>query len=191
MPAINGTVEFLSIKEMAKPDNYENTHRASIKIGDKWYSYGTIKKDKVNIKTGDSWTELQKGMEVEFMYDQNGDFANIKKKTFSITDASGAVASAPVRQPSVQGQGTQGGSKSSFVNPAEIGQCLNLAADVLKLDGKELLNPEKVTEAISWYKEVRALFNELYEGVELKAKEQPKPQKKAAPVVEDDYDDEV
>ena len=191
MPAINGTVEFLSIKEMAKPDNYENTHRASIKIGDKWYSYGTIKKDKVNIKTGDSWTELQKGMEVEFMFDQNGDFANIKKKTFSITDASGAVASAPPKSTGQAPAGSYTPNKSGFVNPAEIGQCLNLAADVLKLDGTALLNPEKVTEAISWYKEVRALFNELYEGVELKPKEQPKPKKKPTPVVEDGYDDEV
>jgi hypothetical protein len=189
MPAINGTVEFLSIKERAKPDNYENTHRASIKIGDSWYSYGTIKKDKVNIKTGDSWTELQKGMEVEFMYDQNGDFANIKKKTFSITDASTAVASAPVQQSSVQGQGTQAGNKTSFVNPAEIGQCLNLAVDVLGLNGEELLDDAEVKKAIAWYKAVRIKFNTLYNDVE-DTKPEPKT-KKPTPVVEDGYDDEV
>ena len=187
MPAVNGKVEFLSIKEMAKPDNYENTHRASIKIGDSWYSYGTIKKDKVNIKTGDSWTELSKGMEVEFMFDQNGDFANIKKKTFSITDASGAVASAPAQQqaPSVP----SGASKNGYVNPAEVGQCMNLAVEVLKLDGKQLLDDTEVKKAIAWYKAVRVKFTALYneEPQEVKPKE-TKP--KSKPVVEDDYDDE-
>ena len=192
MPAINGTVQFLSIKEMAKPDNYENTHRASIKIGDKWYSYGTIKKDKVNIKTGDSWTELAKGMEVEFMYDQNGDFANIKKKTFSITDASGAEPPAPVQQSSVQGQGTQGGSKNSFVNPAEIGQCMNLAAHIGGYTTHDMLNPEKVCEAIQWYKRSRQMFTSLYEGVDMEKTlpKESKPQKEA-PEPENYDDDDV
>jgi len=186
MPAINGTVEFLSIKEMAKPDNYENTHRASIKIGDSWYSYGTIKKDKVNIKTGDSWTELAKGMEVEFMFDQSGDFANIKKKTFSITDASGAVAPPPVQQQA--NTGTQSAAKSGYVNPAEVGQCMNLAVEVLKLDGKQLLDDSEVLEAIAWYKAVRVKFTELYNTEPEEVK--PKPKAKPVSVVEDDYDDD-
>jgi len=189
MPHINGKIEAISIKEMAKPDKYDNKYRDSMKIGEEWFSFGTTKKPEISVKIGETWTVIQKGMEVEFMYDINGDFKNIKKTTVSITDASGAVASAPVQQQAPSG--TNAVNKGSFVNPAEIGQCLNLAADVLKLDGTALLNPEKVTEAISWYKEVRALFNELYEGVELKPKEQPKPKKKPTPVVEDGYDDEV
>ena len=186
MPAINGKVEFLSIKEMAKPDNYENTHRASIKIGDNWYSYGTIKKDVINIKTGDSWTQLAKGMEVEFMYDQNGDFANIKKKTFSITDASGAVAPAPVQQQAPSGSNTT--NKAGFVNPAEVGQCMNLAVEVLKLDGKKLLDDTEVKKAIAWYKAVRVKFTELYNEEPEEVK--PKTTKPKPAVVEDDYDDD-
>jgi len=195
MPHINGQVEFLSIKELAKPDNYENTHRASIKIGDKWYSYGTIKKDKVNIKTGDSWTELAKGMEVEFMFDQNGDFANIKKKTFSITDASGAVASAPVQQQAPSG--TNAVNKGSFVNPATVGACLNLAIEVLGYKKKDFEDEAKLKEAILWHKTTFDKMLALYPTVDAEegrlvnsAGTVSKPSK-PTPVVEDGYDDEV
>ena len=181
MPSINGTIEALSIKPM-QPDNYGNTFRCSMKIGEDWYSYGTLNKAAINIKTGDSWTQLTKGMGVEFMYDVNGDFKNIKKKTFSITDTSGEVASTPQPSPA-QGQSAP---KGNFVNPAEIGQCLNLAAEVLGLDGEQLLDDKEVTKAIAWYKSVRAKFNELYTDVPVEA--QPKP--KAKPVVEDSYDDD-
>jgi hypothetical protein len=163
MPAINGNVEALSIKEMEKEDQFGNTHRASLKMGDDWYSYGSIKREAVNIKTGNSWTQLAKGMEIEFMYDQNGDFKNIKKKTFSITDATCA-------EPQVQPVQQSAPARRGNVNPAEVGQCMNLAESVLGYSGKDLLNPEKVTEAIAWYKEVRVLFTELYEGVSIQEK---------------------
>lgn len=162
MPAINGNVEALSIKEMEKEDQFGNTHRASFKMDDDWYSYGSIKGEAVNIKTGNSWTQLAKGMEIEFMYDQNGNFKNIKKKTFSITDATCAEAVQPAQQAAPARRGN--------VNPAEVGQCMNLAESVLGYSGKDLLNPEKVTEAIAWYKEVRVLFTELYEGVSIQEK---------------------
>ena len=168
MPAVNGSVDVVSIKEMNEADRFGNTHRASLKIvgEDKWYSYGTIKKPEINIKTNGNWNQLQKGMEVEFMYDQNGDFSNIKKQSFSITNAEGGVPSAPAPQQQAQQpkQSTQG---KSFVNPAEVGQCLNLAADVLQLGEEDLLDPVKVKGAIQWYKEVRELFSTLYPTVEI------------------------
>tara|TARA_R100000541_G_scaffold6156_1_gene13635 strand:+ start:86 stop:451 length:366 start_codon:yes stop_codon:yes gene_type:complete len=89
MPAINAVVEAISIKEMPAPDKFGNTHRSNIKVGEDWFSYGTLKKAQINIKTNGEWNELQKGMEVEFMYDVKGDFKNIKKQSFSITDTSG------------------------------------------------------------------------------------------------------
>lgn len=183
MPAINGNVEAVSIKEMPNEDSYGNTHRASLKLDGQWYSYGTIKKSEINIKTGDSWTQLAKGMQVEFMYDLNGDFKNIKKKTFSITDATSAPP--PIQQPQ-QAYATTAPARRGNVNPAEVGQCMNLAESVLGYSGKDLLNPEKVTEAIAWYKEVRVLFTELYEGVPIKEKAA----KIAPPPPSNNYDDD-
>jgi hypothetical protein len=63
---------------------------------------------------------------------------------------------------------------------------MNLAESVLGYSGKDLLNPEKVTEAIAWYKEVRVLFTELYEGVSIKEKAA----KIAPPPPSNNYDDD-
>lgn len=189
MPHLAGSIEAISIKPLAQPDNYGNTFRASLKIGEDWLSYGTLKKDAINVKDGSNWVEVQKGMAVEFMYKQNGDFKNIDKKSFTITDATSAQPAQQRSQAPVKQQSSNGGG---FVNPAEIGQCLNLAVEVLKLNGEQLLDDTEVTKAIAWYKAVREKFNELYVGVEAtETKPKKTPTKKAPPVVEEDlYDDE-
>ena len=190
MPSINGQVQAISIKPLNQPDNYGNTFRASVKVQDEFYSYGNLKKDRLNIKNVSDWIELQKGMEVEFMYDVNGSFKNVKKQSFSILDATSAQPVQQRSQAPVKQQSSNGGG---FVNPAEIGQCLNLAVEVLKLDGKQLLDDTEVTKAIAWYKAVREKFNTLYSGVEATETVEAKPKKalakKAPPVEEDLYED--
>jgi len=190
MPAINAVVEAISIKEMPSPDKFGNTHRANLKIGEDWFSYGTVKKPQINIKTNGEWNELQKGMEVEFMYDVNGDFKNIKKQSFSITNTAGGQ---PAQQHTQSAPPTQGSApqRGVNVNPAEVGQCLNLAAEVLKYSGDDLTNPDKVKVAIQWYKRTSQLFTTLYPVVDVEETLQEKPasKKKATPEVE--YDDDI
>mgnify|MGYP003675924793 CR=1 FL=1 len=185
MPALSGIVEVISIKALNEPDRFGNLHRCSIKIGEDWVSWGTTKKPEISYKEGENYKTLQKGMEVEFMYVQNGDFKNIKKTSLAVLSTEGAQAAPP---PSAHAQqqaapAYKPQAKGNFVNPAEVGQCLNLAADVLGLDAEALLDPTQVTEAIKWYKEVRELFTELYPSV-VAGKEAPKPEPaaKKAPV---------
>lgn len=167
MPFKSGTIEAVSIKAMPAPDKYANTFRASFKIEEEWYSYGAIKKETINVKNKDEWIQLSKGMEIEFQFDENGDFKNVKKTTLGVLNIEGAQAvptpSAPPQQQRATSQPAQ--AKGSFVNPAEVGQCLNLAVDVLGYQQDDLLVASKVTEAIKWYKEVRELFTELYPTV--------------------------
>jgi hypothetical protein len=169
MPALSGIVEAISIKALNEPDRFGNLHRCSIKLGEDWVSWGTTKKPEISYKEGESYKTLQKGMEVEFMYKQNGDFKNISKTSLAVISTEGAQAaaapSAPAQQQAAPAYKPQ--AKGSFVNPAEVGQCLNLAADVLGLDAEALLDTTQVTEAIKWYKEVRELFTELYPTVEV------------------------
>ena len=190
MPSINGKIEAISIKPMANPDTYGNTFRASLKIGEDWYGYGSLKKDAINVKSGGDWVQVAKGMDVEFMFDVNGSFKNVKKASFSITDASGAQAP---QAPRIGSPTEPQQTGKNFVNPAEIGQCLNLAAEVLKLDGKQLLDGKEVIKAIQWYKSVREKFNTLYNDVEV-APRKPVPKPKAKAQEEDapfEYDDEI
>ena len=183
MPALSGLVEVISIKPLNEPDRFGNLHRCSIKIGEDWISWGTTKKPEISYKEGDSYKTLMKGMEVEFMYKQNGDFKNISKTSLSVLSTEGAqAAQAPApQQQRATSQAPQ--AKGSFVNPAEVGQCLNLAADVLGLDADDLLDKQQVTEAIQWYKEVRELFTELYPTVTTAPPVKKEAPKKDAPPV--------
>jgi hypothetical protein len=195
MPALSGIVEAISIKALNEPDRFGNLHRCSIKVGEDWVSWGTTKKPEISYKEGENYKSLQKGMEVEFMYVQNGDFKNIKKTSLTVLSTDGAIAdtrpSAPAQQQAAPAYKAPQ-AKGSFVNPAEVGQCLNLAADVLGLDAEALLDPTQVTEAIKWYKEVRELFTELYPSVVAGAKLEPKAKKavEQPPMVLTD-DDEI
>ena len=186
MPALSGIVEAISIKALNEPDRFGNLHRCSIKLGEDWVSWGTTKKPEISYKEGENYKTLQKGMEVEFMYKQNGDFKNISKTSLAVISTEGAQAapppSAPAQQQAAPAYKPQ--AKGSFVNPAEVGQCLNLAADVLGLDAEGLLDPAQVTEAIKWYKEVRELFTELYPSVVAGGKPEAKPKPVAKKAIE-------
>ena len=192
MPHLAGNIEAISIKPLAQPDNYGNTFRASLKIGEDWISYGTLKKDSINVKMGNDWVQVAKGMEVEFMYKQNGDFKNIDKKSFSITDA---TSSAPPQQSYQAPQQSSGAtvSRGSSVNPATVGACLNLAIEVLGYTKKDFDDEEKLIAAIRWHKGTFDRMLALYPTVEVQvAEEKPKPVAKKKPVVveEDMYDDD-
>lgn len=187
MPSIQSVVEALSIKEMPQPDNYGNTYRANIKFGEDWYSYGAIKKDAINIKKGDEWVQLQKGMEVEFMYDQNGDWKNIKKKTFSILSTDTPKKTEPAKK--VGNNFTPRGDTD--INPATVGACLNLALSVLGYKKEDFDDEQKLKDAIAWHKGTFSRIMALYKIVPPLEAEAPQPKKKEAPKpTEDDYDDE-
>ena len=190
---MTGTIEAVSIKPLPQPDNYGNTFRASLKIGEDWISYGTIKKETINVKDGNDWVQVAKGMDVEFMYKQNGDFKNIDKKSFTITDASNAQAPQAPRQQSAPAQQPQQAGKN-FVNPAMRGQAMNLAAEVLGYKEADFSDAKKIVYAIKWYLTSAKDFESLWDTAEkeIVAGNTPTP-KKSKPKVEepvDEYDDE-
>jgi len=196
MPHLQSTIEAIAIKPLAQPDNYGNTFRVGMKFGEDWYSYGTIKKDQLDVKVGNDWVTVTKGMEVEFMYKVNGDFSNIEKKSFSVTNQEGSVAPRQAQQQAPQQQGQQQqapASKGSFVNPATVGACLNLAIEVLGYTKKDFEDEGKLIAAIKWHKTTFDKMLALYPTVEVGKEEAVKPKPKAkpapAPVVEDMYDD--
>lgn len=185
MPHTTGVVEAVSVKEMPSADKFGNTHRANIKVGEDWYSYGTLKKPEINIKDGDSWKKLQKGFEVEFMYAQNGDFRNIQKKSFSITGEPRQSTAKP------QAQSKPQGSSKSFVNPAQRGQAMNLAVEVLGYKAEDFADEKKVVEAIQWYITACDVFEALWDKAEkdLIAKNQAVPEEEEEDTpFEPDYD---
>jgi hypothetical protein len=191
MPHLNATIEAIAIKPLAQPDNYGNTFRVGLKFGEDWYSYGTIKKDQLDVKVGNDWVTVTKGMEVEFMYKVNGDFKNVEKKSFTVTNQEGGVATRQDTQQAPQQSANNAQSKGSFVNPATVGACLNLAIEVLGYTKKDFEDEGKLIAAIKWHKTTFDKMLALYPTVEVGEEEVVKPtKKKPAPVVEDGYDDD-
>lgn len=184
MPHLEATIEAVSVKELAEPDRFKNTHRRSIKIGEDWYSCGSGKSDKFNVKTDNGWEEVGKGDKVEFMYRVNGDFKNVDMKTLTI------LAKGSPSTPPTEGKKSLPQNKD-FVNPAEIGQAMNLAVNSLGYKEDDMLDAPKAIKAIQWYKRSRQLFTSLFPTVDVETtypeeKPKTKAKKKPAPVVEDE-----
>ena len=184
MPALSGTIEVVSIKPLNQPDRFGNTFRASLKVGEDWISWGGVKKEAIDVKDGSGWTQLAKGMQVEFMYDLNGDFKNIKKASLSITDKSNAQAAPAPSQQASKPQAQQQQSSGGFVNPAARGQAMNLAAEVLGYKKADFENSSKIVAAIKWYLKSAKDFEALWDTAEkeIVAENTAKPKPKAAPV---------
>jgi hypothetical protein len=179
MPALSGIVEAISIKALNEPDRFGNLHRCSIKLGEDWVSWGTTKKPEISYKEGENYKTLQKGMEVEFMYVQNGDFKNIKKTSLAVISTEGAQASPPPSAPAQQ-QAAPAYKKpyvGGTINPATVGACLNLAIEVLGYTKSDFEDEGKLKEAILWHKTTFDRMMELYPTVEAGTKPEPKAKK--------------
>lgn len=152
------TVEAMSVKEIANPTprdkEYGSTHKCSIKIEDDWYVLGNIKSGNRPVKVSDGF--IDKGAVVSFSYVNSPckGFRNIKRPTLEV-DVSPPP---PPTKPTVKQ-----GSKSGYVNPSEVGQCMNLAVS-LGLVGNydQFLDPKNVEKSIALYKKARDLFNSKY-----------------------------
>lgn len=194
MPAFNNTVEFISIKPLANPDRYGNTFRASIKMGEEWYSWGQIKKEQISFNTGRGWHDLKKGDTIEGMFKVNGDFKNIQPKTVSLVSAGeGGQAPAPSQQAS-KPQQQQQQSGGSFVNPAALGNAGNYLMHTLEFTHEDMMDDAKVTEGLVKYHKSREQLSKFWEKAEKLAKEDKPPftpTKKKATKAEPEYDEEL
>jgi hypothetical protein len=189
MPFKEATVDAVVVKELSTPDQYKNTHRRSIKIGEDWYSCGSGKSDKFNAKTSQGdWHTLSKGDKVEFKFNLNGDYKNVDMKTFSVV----AVNPSPQQQSSKPSASSAPANKD-FVNPATVGACLNLAVEVLGYKEKDFEDVDKLKYAIQWHKSTFERMEKLYPKVEIKPNSESKSHKAddAVPFGEDDSVDEI
>lgn len=153
---IEGTVEAISLKEMPSPDRYDNTHRMSILLNGDWYSVGATKGGTYINK---DVKELTKNSVVNFKYEQNGDFKNIKKPTFEVTQK--GESTPPAARTNVAQ-----GSASSGVNPAAVGQCLNIGLELGILNKDNLFDPNAQREAIITYKKVKDELTNLWDAAD-------------------------
>lgn len=149
MPIAQGRIEAISVKELNAPDQYDNTHRLGVLLegNDKWFSFGS---NKGGTYVNKGVEELNKGDEIEFSFNVNGDFQNVKKASVEVTKKAPVTEStAPIKQIYISGS----------PNPAEVGQCINLAVQLGLADSYEaLLDTDTMVNAIYLYKETKEQF---------------------------------
>ena len=86
-----GVIDWISIKERAKPDNYGKTHTVSICVDSKdgkdgtWMFLPAIKEERIrqdgkaiSVGVNKEWFEINKGCKVKLEIKRNGDFINAK-----------------------------------------------------------------------------------------------------------------
>lgn len=87
MKLIEGVVERVNFKDIDE-DQWGNTCRASIKIGDDWIGLGTAKKHEINLKEGAGWYKLKEGDKIAIVAEEseyNGKvYLNGQRKTIKV-----------------------------------------------------------------------------------------------------------
>lgn len=169
MGMVVGVVKYIGFKPLASPDRYGNTHRVSLLVdgvehdGKGIFFLSTVKDRGYGVqlpaKHDGRWSNVEKGDTVKFQFTQSGDFFNLKGSIEIKTK--GAGGNQPVATNS-QSQ-AQANTVTGSVNPAEVGQAINLAALSLGYKSADMLCEEKVLEAIAWYKDVKKLFTESWD----------------------------
>lgn len=118
MAIAQGTIGFIKAfeipaeKQHPNKFNKVNTHRLSFVLEEQegvWFNAGEATKDHLDVKFQGNWVTLKKGDKVEFMYQQNGKYNNVKASAISLTEQ------APEQQAPAQTQGgTQPAPKKSY-----------------------------------------------------------------------------
>ena len=194
MNMVLGTVGYVSFKELTTPDNYGNTHRYSVVIegvngndGKSIFFGGTLK-DKgygpqINAKFNGGWAQVEKGDSVKFGFTRNGNWFNVKGG-IQLTEKGTGQAQQPQPVQINRQNPVQKTVQVGNVNPAEIGQCINLATMSNGLALADLLDKETAIKQIQLYKKVKAFLAEVWD------EELPQP-KKNIELEENIYDDEI
>lgn len=167
MPLAAGTVEAVSVKPIPNPNAKEkewgHTHRASIKIGEDWFSMGGKKDGEKTIFTKSGLIGV--GAEVEFIYIENGDFKNVNRGSITVKKAADPIQSAP-KKAYIKG------SSDQYANGAQIGQCINLAVELgLAKSYEDLKKPATIQKAITHYKETKDLYSKAWDSAKGKPAE--------------------
>ena len=118
----SGIVEVVKITKLETPDKFQNTHKASLKIGDDWVNVSAFKSNRDNLtyqEKDKTWVEVTKGCEVKFVVsarEWNGKtYYEVKKSGLKVTKKAPENASGEATNNSKpQGNATtQGSSKEA------------------------------------------------------------------------------
>lgn len=186
MPHISGTINKIFANPIEGGDQFGNTfrHAVFLKNVDGSFGFGSSKSQDLYLKSAG---ELRVGDTIEFMFDENGKYKNVKRGSVQKTSA------AEDKGQGSKGTGkatAQGSAPQSFggPNPAAVGQCLNIALELGILNAKNLDDPNAQREAIITYKRVKDQLTALWDA----ADKEPQPfVQENENETQDNFDDDI
>lgn len=182
MGMASGVVGYISIKEVA-PDNYDNRFLCSFKMEDdeNWYGCGKQKYERIGVKVGKEYQNLEKGDTISFFYEEseyNGKtYFNVKPSGIRL-ESKGAgqprtANAAPAQRAAPQRSAGQSSaapvSRGAFTGnelSIKAGRAVNAAVSLF-VAGKVRSMQEGLYEAIALEKFADAEYNTLYAEVEM------------------------
>ena len=206
MPVLQGTVQQVYVKKFDQPkvskpfkDSHTgemktitSTHSRTMKINDQWVGLGDYS-PKFD-ESGSTWTSngtLQAGTEVVVNYTEStGKNGTVYKNTkLSKVMITGGKTDPVPRADQPQSSGGASSSYSGKANPAEVGQAINLAAQVLGYTQADFSDASKISSAVAWYKSTKEVWTKAFDGEAQAPAQAPKPAPVAEPEppVGDDY----
>ena len=143
MHIASGVVEVVKITKLDTPDKFQNTHKASLKIGDDWVNVSAFKSNRDNLtyqEKDKTWVEVTKGCEVKFVVsarEWNGKtYYEVKKYGLKVTKKATENASGEATNNSKpQGNATTQGSNKEAQTGSNSAKTTNSSAKTFKVYG--------------------------------------------------------
>ena len=142
----SGVVEVVKITKLETPDKFQNTHKASLKIGDDWVNVSAFKSNRDNLtyqEKDKTWVEVTKGCEVKFVVSarewKGKTYYEVKKSGLKVTkkapeNTSGEATSNSKPQGNATTQGSNKEAQTSS-NSVKTASSTNGSAKTFKVYG--------------------------------------------------------
>lgn len=166
MPLATGKITGIKIWPLKEESKYGNKFSVTLYLDKERYSLGQVKYDSRPVYVHQGCDKIEVGHEVEFMYTENNGYKNIKKTTMSITGGE------PIEYKS-KDEFLKGAAQTptspikkddDYVNPAVIGQILNLMVDLKVVKSLDAITPAVADKFIAQYKQAKEVIEASYRG---------------------------
>lgn len=183
MELIQGVVEKILFKDLGEEDQWGNTHRLSIKVGDHWIGFGKKKPNargdlKVAIKKGAGWEDVEEGDEIGivatesngYLNGKTGDIKMVKKASASGTGRPSDSSSPRQATASNAGQNKQnaGGGvdwarkDAGAAASASVDKAIAVLSAAGTINNKEAWSPDLIYDtAVTMHDVVERLANHI------------------------------
>lgn len=183
MAHISGTVNKIYVNSINQ-DQFGNCfkHTVYLKNVEGAFYFGSSKSEDLYLK---STGEIRVGDTIEFMFEENGKYKNVKRATVIKNSAAESKGSLPLRKSKSQGGESYSTEYDDRPIGPVIGQCLNFGIDLGIIDINNTDDPNAIRNTIIAYRRLKRQIYDLWDA----ADKEPQPFVDESP--QEQFDDDI